>query len=200
MPTVSNANFGPLIAYLVPGAVALSGLVPFSPTLEKWFATSLADAPTLGGFLYLTVASLTSGMTVSALRWAALDSLHARTGLAPPRLDFSRLGPNVEALSLLIDIHYRHYLFYANMFVATAIAYVGYRISLGDLHSVGPSDVGIAALEVVFFATSRDTLRKYYRRSEQLLRPSRGGRMSRGEERPVTPPSRSRVPGGRRTR
>ena len=79
------------------------------------------------------------------------------------------LSSIVDAFSLLIEIHYRHYQFYANMFVATLIVYVCYRgtapVSLG----VGWLDLGVLILECVFFATSRDTLRKYYARTQQLL-------------------------------
>ena len=108
-------------------------------------------------------------MTVSAVRWAVVDTLHGRTGLPLPRLDFSRLGGNVTAYQLLIDIHYRHYQYYANMFVAMAIAFVCYRVNLGIAFKIGWPDVAFALLETVFLMTSRDTLRKYYMRSEQLL-------------------------------
>ena len=112
MQSVSNANFGPPIAYLVPGATVLLGFSPFSPVLRSWFGASPAEAPTIGGFLYLTTASIAVGMTVSAIRWAVVDTMHSRTGLPLPPLDFSQLGKNVEAYALLIEIHYRHYLFY----------------------------------------------------------------------------------------
>src|SRR5258706_433321 len=115
---VSNDNFGPLVAYLVPGATVLLGASQFSPTLRTWFAATPADAPTIGGFLYLTLASLAVGMTVSAVRWATVDQFHVRTGAPIPRLDFSTLGRNVEAFNLLIRIHYEHYMFYSNEFVA----------------------------------------------------------------------------------
>ena len=98
MQTVSNANFGPLIAYLVPGTTVLVGASQLSPTLRTWFAATPADVPTIGGFLYLTVASLAIGMTVSAVRWALIDTLHAWTGLPLPQLDFSKLGPNVRGV------------------------------------------------------------------------------------------------------
>ena len=130
---VSNDNFGPLIAYLVPGATVLLGASKFSPTLRSWFASTPADAPTIGGFLYLTLASLGVGMTVSAVRWAIIDKIHARTGVPIPPRDFSKLGPNVEAFHLLIRIHYEHYQFYANMCVGMAIAYACYHFKLGGL-------------------------------------------------------------------
>ncbi len=91
------------------------------------------------------------------------------TGLRTPRLDFSRLGDRVEAFSLLIEIHYRHYLFYANMFVAMAIAYACYRSAGRVSPFLGWADVLFVALEIVFFMTSRDTLAKYYARAAQLL-------------------------------
>ena len=133
METVTNANFGPLIAYLVPGATVLAGFSPFSPVLRSWFGAAPADSPTIGGFLYLTVASIAVGMTVSAIRWAVVDTVHSDTGLPLPRMDFSRLGKNVEAYGLLIEIHYRHYLFYSNNFLSVAIAYACYRVKLGGL-------------------------------------------------------------------
>lgn len=169
MESVTNANFGPLIAYLVPGATALAGFSQFSPILRSWFGAAPADAPTIGGFLYLTVASIAAGMTISAIRWALLDTLHGWTGIMLPPLDFSRLGRNVEALGLLIEIHYRHYLFYSNGFLSIAIAYACYRIKIGSIWPLGWLDSGFVVLEAVFFITSRDCIRKYYTRSQQLL-------------------------------
>jgi len=67
--------------------------------------------------------------------------VHGWTGLRAPALDFSRLGPNVEALQLLIEIHYQFYLFYANMIVACAVAYAGYRLWLGRIAQVGWPDL-----------------------------------------------------------
>lgn len=169
MHSVTSDNLGPLIAYLVPGATVLFGFSEFSPTLRSWFAATPADAPTIGGFLYLTVASLAAGMTVSAVRWAIVDTLHGLTGLPLPPLDFSRLGKNVEAIRLLIRIHYEHYQFFSNMGVATAIAYVCYRVKLGGLVPIGWLNAAFVALEFVFFATSRDTLAKYYSRAAGTL-------------------------------
>lgn len=172
MQSVTNANFGPLVAYLVPGATALFGISEFFPALRSWFATSPSDAPSIGGFLYLTIASLACGMVVTAIRWAVVDTFHRLTGLPPPALNFSKLGPNVEAFSLLIEIHYRHYLYYANEFCALFIAYFCYRINHG-FWSFGWLDAGFVVLEAIFLLTSRDTLAKYYRRTQQLLSRSR---------------------------
>lgn len=168
MQSISNDNFGPLIAYLLPGATVLISVSPSSPTLEGWFATSPATAPTIGGFLYITIASIAVGVTLNAFRWLLVDTIHGLTGLPIPMIDFGKLGENVEAFSLLVESHYRHYQFYANMLIATAMGYSCYRWRRGDL-SLGWIDLGIFVTEVVFFVTSRDTLRKYYSRTVQLL-------------------------------
>ena len=113
MQSVSNDTFGPLIAYLVPGATVLLGFSQFSPALQTWLAATPVNVPTISGFLYLTVAAVAAGMTVNAVRWVLIDALHASTGLEAPSLDFSKLGRNVEAYTLLIEIHYNHFQFYA---------------------------------------------------------------------------------------
>jgi hypothetical protein len=175
MQSITNDTFGPLIAYLVPGATALVGLSPFLPVVEGWLASSPANPPTISGLLYLSLASLTSGMTVSAVRWATIDALHARTGVPAPSLNFARLLGRVEEYRLLIEIHYRHYQFYANMFVAVIIAYAGYRAAAG-WQTLGLPDLATAVLEPIFFFTSRDTLKKYYARTVQLFTPRAPGR------------------------
>ena len=167
---VTSNNFGVLIAYLVPGATALWGLSSFSPSLRAWFASTPSNAPTISGFLYLTVASLAVGMTVTAIRWACVDLIHAAMGLTAPELDFSQLPGKVDAYRLLIEIHYVHYQFYANAFVATAIASICHRITVQPPCRISWIDPGFVLVEAIFFLTSRDTLRKYHQRTEQLLR------------------------------
>jgi hypothetical protein len=140
------------------------------PAVRAWYAATPADAPTIGGLVFLSVASLAAGMTVSAVRWASVDTWHARRGLPAPDLDFARLPGRVDEFRLLIEIHYRHYQFYANMLVAVAAAYAGYRASAWCA-APGPADLAFVVLEPVFYFASRDTLRKYYARSARLLSP-----------------------------
>ena len=63
--------------------------------------------------MYVTVASLAAGVTVSAIRWAVFNTLHHRTGVAPPRWDFATLPEKLEAYQALIEIHYRYYQLHA---------------------------------------------------------------------------------------
>jgi len=175
MKELSVANFGILIAYVLPGFTALWGVSYFSETVQVWLGSSPGDAPTIGGFLYVTLAAVGAGMTVSTVRWMIVDTIHALTGLPHPRWDFSRLQDNVDGYDVLVRIHYHFYQFNANMLVAAAFLFVARCISLGwsSFFDV-PVVLGFLALEVIFFVGSRDTIRKYYSRVAKLLGTERG--------------------------
>ncbi len=173
MTDVTGRNFGLLIAYLIPGWVTLSALAGSSPVLRSWLATSPEAAPTIGGFLYATLASLAVGLTVSALRWLVLDSIHHRTGVRRPAWDFSALQANLAAFQGAVENHYRYYQFYGNTLIALLLTVP----VEGPFHALFPAESWLApgiatALAALLFVASRDALRKYYARTgAMLLRP-----------------------------
>jgi hypothetical protein len=67
------------------------------------------------------------------------------------------------------------------MLVATAIAYLCRWVQIGALCHLDWVDPAFFLIETIFFLTSRDTLGKYYRRTEALL--------SGGREPATTSPS-----------
>jgi hypothetical protein len=160
----SLTNFGLLIAYVLPGFTALEGFPLVAPAGTSWGTTGDPN-PTLTSFLSGTVMALAAGLTVSTVRWLLIDSLHHATGLRRPTRDFARLEKSVAAYEFLGLIHYRYYKFYANMVVALLWAYAAHDHALGWR---GLLDFPLAAL---FFLGSRDTLRKYYGRTADLLSP-----------------------------
>ncbi len=170
MRSISTSNFGLVIAYLLPGFTALWGLSYVSQTIRSWLAATPTDAPTVGGFLYVTLGSIAAGLTVSTVRWAVIDTIHHWTGISPPHWDFSRLQENINAFSALVEIHYRYYQFYANMLVSLVLACAVRWQALGlwsdflSWHSLA-----FLLLGGIFFVASRDTLRKYYSRTAQML-------------------------------
>src|SRR3990167_7181320 len=118
MQPVNNDNFGPLIAYLVPGFTALWGASFFSETIREWLAGTTADGPSIGGFLYVTLAALAAGLTVSTIRWAIIDAIHHRTGIPRPTWDFARMQQHFDAYDRLERNHYVYYQAYGNMVIA----------------------------------------------------------------------------------
>src|SRR5207248_5067323 len=161
MKESSVTNFGLLVAFLLPGFVALWGVSYVSEAVRQWLGASPDSAPSVGGFLYVTLASVMAGLTVSTVRWIAIDSIHHLTGIAPPAWDCSRLQENVAAFDMLNEFYYRYYQFYANMAVAILFAIVMRHLSL----PTGPwsfdmTDGGALTLVLVFLAGSRDTIAK----------------------------------------
>lgn len=166
----TTRNFGLLIAYIVPGFIALIGFASLSDDIRNWLNGSTVDGPTLGGFLYVTVASICGGMITNAVRWAIIDTGHHLTGVERPTWSFSSLHERLTAYEWLVENHYRHYQFYGNTLCGVAFAYVCWKISLaGSGYEAGWIDGVIAALSCVLVAGSRTTLIRYYERVDSLL-------------------------------
>ena len=168
MNSISDRNFGLLIAYLLPGFTALWGISYFSETVDAWLKGTPTEGPTVGGFLYVTLASIAAGTTASAIRFHVIDRIHAWTGIRHPAWDFSKLRDSVAAYDVLIEIHYKYYKFHSNSLVALIVLYLSRQSAVRDW-SLGLEDLGFLVLAVIFFATSRDNLRKYYTRVAKVL-------------------------------
>jgi hypothetical protein len=170
MNTLSNQNFGLIIAYLLPGFVSLWGMSYFSPVVESWIDVQQpSGSPAVAGFMFATLASLAAGVTVSAVRWAVIDHLHHATGIVPPDWKFAHLEGRLQGYLTLVENHYRYYQFYSNMFVAAAFAYSARLVEGPAFLRPVAATCGFLALEMTLFAGSRDTLQKYYDRTRQLL-------------------------------
>lgn len=159
-------SFGLVIAYLLPGLVVTHVAGIYWPIWGSWLAVPPANT-TFGGFLHIALASLAVGLTVSALRWAVVDSLHQHTGIPLPAFDFGKLQEKLNAFQLAVEHYYRYYQFHANMFVAILVASAMAHGMGGCWPLKGYLAIGL--LELVLFAASRDSLRRYYQRGGQLL-------------------------------
>ena len=170
MKDLTENNFGLIIAFLLPGFVLLYGLSFSSNDVSVWLQTSsVKDAPTVGGFLYSTLASLALGLIVSAVRWLLIDHLLWLTGTRDPGLKFANLDhkDTLAAFNEVIANHYRYYQYYANTLVAVVGAF-GIYLAAGH-HASGAAWTAIVALAVVLFLGSRDALSKYFARAKQIL-------------------------------
>lgn len=134
MQQVSDRNFGLLIAYIIPGFATLVGLGRFSQTVQGWLSfAAVEQAPTVAGFLYVTVASVGLGMAVSAIRYATIDQIHEYTGLPRPRWDDKNLQANFDAFNNLVDQHSRYYQFHANSIIAALVVVAAHLYAGHDI-------------------------------------------------------------------
>ena len=165
MSPVTDRSFGLLIAYLLPGFMFLWLWEQEFPAVSSWLAVNPGHAPTVGGFLYITLASIGVGLLLSTLRWAILDQLHHASGLKTP--DWSQLQDvaHLDAYRLVIDLHYRYYQFYGS----TVLLFTALLASPphGQFRELFLSPFGQMLLisgMVLFYSASKDSLTKYYTR------------------------------------
>ena len=168
MRDVTSENFGLLIAFVLPGFVLLWGIAPYSATISGWLGQTTSDAPTVGGFLYVTLVSVGLGQLVSTVRWLLIDSIHHHTGIYKPNWSFSQLRSKetVAAFDRFVEDHYRYYQFHANGLVAITSAIIL------RWHAVGFRLIDVVLLllcDALLFVGSRDNLQRYYRRAESVL-------------------------------
>lgn len=180
MREVTDKNFGILTAFILPGLVVLWGMSHFSDTVRGWLSAAQGTGLTVGGFLFATLGSLAAGLTLSAVRWASIDTLHHSTGIKKPTLDFGILHERLATFEAVVSNHYRYYQFYANMLVAVAFLFCC-ELAIPRPWPAGTtaSWLGLIVIECVLFFGSRDALHKYYERSARVLGPldprSKGG-------------------------
>jgi len=160
-------NFSLIIAFILPGFLFLFGAVYLATYSSADLLSQLRPIRQVGGFLFFLLAATACGMILSAIRWAILDTLHDLTGLRSPKLDFGKLEGRSASFMLVVENNYRYYLFYGNSLVA--------MIAL--LLAAWFEEVPIATrwlviffgLLAVLFVASRDSLRRFYTRTSQIM-------------------------------
>jgi hypothetical protein len=164
---ILNRQFGLIIAYLLPGFIALAGIAPLVPTVAGWLRAG--QTANLGAPIYALLAATAAGMIVSCFRWLIVDRIHLLAGVPGPVFNAQALEEQPGAFNYLVESHYRYYQFYANTLVALTWTYSICRIlHPSPLLGIG-TDVGMFFVAVALFAGSRDSLSKYRVRSKQLV-------------------------------
>lgn len=171
MKEVTSNNFGVVIAFLLPGFLFLWGLSYSSNEVALWLARiGNQEGQTVGGFLYVTLASLASGLLISAIRWLVIDHALWGLGISGDKINFANLSQqNVfAAFQGVVENHYRYYQYYSNTLVAIVLAFAIYVKWGREKLSIS---IYISALLIVvtLFLASRDSLKKYYDRAKQIL-------------------------------
>jgi len=163
---ILSRQFGLVIAYLLPGFIALIGVALFVPMIAGWLRADQSGS--FGAPVYALLAATAAGMVVSCFRWFLVDQILVLTGLERPRFNAQALEQNPTAFNYLIENHYRYFQFYANTLVALIWTYFIYRSHSTSSHLTLGTDAGVMVLCTVLFAGSRDALGKFRMRSQLL--------------------------------
>jgi hypothetical protein len=165
-----DKNYGVIIAFLLPGFLLLWGLSFSIDAVASWLSKAGDEhGVTVGGFLYSTLASLASGLLLSAVRWLFIDHVMWLINVRDRGMNFSRLSDKdrYAAFSGVVENHYRYYQYYSNTLIALICFFAVYVYEKGNPgHLVW--GIGIAVAFALFLA-ARDALKKYYDRALQIL-------------------------------
>lgn len=165
-------DFGLIIAFLIPGFILWTGLSLTFPELALPLVHVEVQESSVGGFLFVALASLALGLLLSAMRWLLLDHLFVLFGIKAPTMDFSKLkDPNAFAAYIgVVDNHYRYYQYYSNSLIGGLVA-LAFHVAFGG-RSISYFEItAIVLVGVALLLASADSLRKYYGRGGAILKP-----------------------------
>lgn len=167
----SSRQFGLIIAYVLPGFIALAGIAPVLPAVAEW----LRPVPSgqfdfsVGPPLYSILTAMALGLVLSCFRWVLIDHAHQWMGVKRPAWEDSQLDRVLGAFDYLVQSHFRYYEWCGNTLLAVLWAYAVNR-SLGTISLFSPiTDVAVGVLLLVLFVASRSALANYYNRTRRLI-------------------------------
>jgi hypothetical protein len=111
-------NFGVLIAFILPGSVAVYGLRYVSPRISALWSMLESGQIVIGPLILLAVATLAVGLIVSSLRVVLLEPIMYRTGVQREKVNYKKLADHREFFDEMIENVYRYEQFYGNVFLA----------------------------------------------------------------------------------
>jgi hypothetical protein len=131
MKDVGSTSFGLVIAYLLPGLMALYALSYFSAPVHALFTTFLKAESNVGLFLLVTLGALAVGLQVSLVRSLIFQSWLCK-GWRLSASDFAFLASEgkLSAFRATVDEHYRYHQFWGGMAVVMPILFGRWIFSL----------------------------------------------------------------------
>ena len=173
---VTSTSFGLVIAFLLPGVVALFSLSFWFDSAQRAFHTFLTANSNIGLFLFLLLGALALGLAVNAVRLGLYEILLGRIKkLYGPRFAPQQLRGLAEqdrfvAFRAAIDETYRYHQFYGGTTLAAPALFVGW---LNSLHTTSWTRVtliaGFAVAESMLIGAAISTLRSFRGWAGQIL-------------------------------
>jgi hypothetical protein len=165
-------EFKLIIAYLVPGCIALYAIGMYVPTVAALLGSGTA-VPSGSSIIIVLVLAIACGIIVNAITWLCLRPLIELTSRRRPPLDYSLLSDSIaKAYQEILENNYRYYQSYSNMFTSLVILIAAALVKPGEIETF----ILISCVLVccVLFLAARDSLIRTYDGMERLLGNLRG--------------------------
>jgi hypothetical protein len=173
---VTSTSFGLVIAFLLPGIVALFSLTFWFESAADAFHTFLTAASNVGLFIFLLLGALTLGVVASAVRWIVYEKLLALT----PRIYDQKLTPaesgriferdRFAAFRASIDETYRYHQFFGGMTITAPALFIGWLSSLDYDRVIGSALIlGFLGVESILVVAAISARRSWLRYAKAIL-------------------------------
>lgn len=167
-------NFGLIIAYILPGMVAVYGLRYLSPRLDALWSTLEGGQVVLGPLILIGVSALAVGLIVSSFRVVVLEPILYRTGIPKKSIKYKKIASpeNRELFGQMVENVYRYEQFYGNVLLSLLLLsilryFIGYR-PITQTRSDIAAFVAIIGSLVVLFVATRNQLAEVSRAVHEL--------------------------------
>ncbi|MFZ0796231.1 MAG: hypothetical protein WCA13_09500 [Terriglobales bacterium] len=179
MKDVTSTSFGYLIAFLLPGIVALYGLGYWSTGVHDYLLLKPGANPEalLGPSLLFVLTALTVGLVVNAIRSWVFETLLCGDAKYAENF-FARLGTGDKMLHfrVLVDEHFRYHQFYGGICIALCPMYLGWLRGAHASCVLGlSSGAGFLLLEWRLTVFAMHNYQKFVERANLLVSTESGG-------------------------
>jgi hypothetical protein len=167
-------DFGILIAFILPGSVAVYGLRYVSPRISALWSMLESGQVVIGPLILLALATLAVGLIVSSLRVVLLEPIFHVTGVRQENIDYQKPAnaDQREFFKEMIKNVYRYEQFYGNTLLAllfcSFLRYFVGRVSICQTRMDQMVSVAIIGSLITLFVAGRKSLRDVYRSISEL--------------------------------
>ena len=173
MKDITSTTFGLLIAFFMPGIVALYAVSYWSDQLQDVFQTFITSPSNVGLFFLVLLGGLAIGLQISLVRWIVFEKLLSGE-IKLETKNFSKLSNEdiLTSFRACVDEHYRYHQFWGGMVFVLPILHLGWGLDLVASLSDGWKIfwwVIFIAIEVLTIAGAKAGFSMYVERSNKIL-------------------------------
>ncbi|MDQ6894295.1 MAG: hypothetical protein M3167_16660 [Acidobacteriota bacterium] len=158
-PDGVTKNFGLVIAFLLPGFIALWGISYFDPRVEAWINRASSGSTSVGDFLLVVVASLGLGVFLSGVRWLLFEQFRFLKLLRVEDVTPHAQRGTWDDRQANEDF-YKFYLFYSNTAVAMLLVFSA-SLHAQQHWTLFSKLLALVAAEVVLVWSARESIRRF---------------------------------------
>lgn len=173
---VTSTTFGLVVAFLLPGAMALLSMTYWIAPVADAFETFLTADANLGLLLLMLLGALTLGLVVSAVRWLLYEVLLAQGGwvygakLTADERKRLQEQNRLAAYRAAVDETYRYHQFFGGLSLTAPALLIGW---FNDLESGRTAEVllviSFVALELLLVAAAIAAYKSYLQYTQAIL-------------------------------